>query len=90
MPKPTVAQKGTQKVRHERSSGNKTQITILGCANAAGQQDRKNKVHARVLTSVESRTLLEEKERQKREAETKEQRKQERLAKKAEKDKEKK
>ena len=35
MPK-TVAQKGTKKVR-QHSSGNKTQITILGCANAAGQ-----------------------------------------------------
>ena len=32
----TVAQKGTKKVR-QRSSGNKTQITILGCASAAGQ-----------------------------------------------------
>jgi len=46
---------------------------------------------ARVLTSVESRTLLKEKERKKREdAEAKEQRKQERLAKKAEKEEEKK
>ena len=35
MPK-TFAQKGTKKVR-QRSSGNKTHITILGCANAAGQ-----------------------------------------------------
>ena len=54
---------------------------------------RKNKEvkSARVLTSVESQTLLEEKERQKREeAEAKEQRKQERLAKKAEKEEEKK
>lgn len=35
MPK-TVAPKGTKKVR-QHSSGNKTQITVLGCANAAGQ-----------------------------------------------------
>jgi hypothetical protein len=34
MPK-TVAAKGTKKVR-QRTSGNKTQITVLGCASAAG------------------------------------------------------
>ena len=53
---------------------------------------RKNKEvkSARVLTSAESRALLEEKERKKKEAEAKEQRKQERWTKKAEKDGEKK
>ena len=32
----TIAKKGTKKVR-QITSGNKTQITVLGCANAAGQ-----------------------------------------------------
>ena len=35
MPK-TIAQRGTKKVR-QRSSGNKTQISILACGNAVGQ-----------------------------------------------------
>ena len=35
MPK-TIAQRGTKKVR-QRSSGNKTQISVLACGNAVGQ-----------------------------------------------------
>ena len=84
-----VARKGTRKV-HCHTSGNKSQITVLVCANAAGSVVPPMVIFEGQRFSADAIEMMEEKQRKKREEEeAKEQRKREREEKKLQKEEEK-